>query len=359
MKGPLVAVIVALAACTSAGSSTPTLNTSPSASTGGVAVVVDPTSSTSGMHSIYLIGLNGRVLATAKAANPSPITSWPLASPILNLWSTYATASDTRAYYRDGDASVRYLDRTGATGAVATVPGDAKTRSFFAVSPDDSQIAVSVLDYSTPPIVHIQFYVQNLSGAGTRSPIPVAANVFFWPVGWHAGDVVVQVGQPIPQTTYGAYPDAAAELRVIDPKTGSTVAKVGGPGCGPMPSLATPVGVVCADSSAGAFNVLGWDGKALGFSGPLGTGGASLSTDGRWVATSGTYVLLDSSPGAGSRHVVTTAEGYPGEAGWIDSTHFVYRLANTSQEVMYDITSGYRAPLSVDGILVARIPGGL
>ena len=50
----------------------------------------------------------------------------------------------------------------------------------------------------------MQFYVQDLKSK-SQSPIPTAANFYFWPVGWHSGNIVVQVGGPIPQTVYGAY----------------------------------------------------------------------------------------------------------------------------------------------------------
>src|SRR4029077_11758975 len=137
LNGALVGAMLAVTACTQAGSnnlssSTPSPDMSPSAaasaSPGGVAIVVGQASNAAGKHAVYLIGVNGVILATATAMNPSPISSWPLASPILNLWSTYATASDDRAYYRDGDNSVRYLDRAGGTGEVARVPGDGTKR---------------------------------------------------------------------------------------------------------------------------------------------------------------------------------------------------------------------------------------
>ena len=126
-----------------------------------------------------------------------------------------------------------------------------------------------------------------------------------------------------------------------------------------MASLATPIGVVRADTTAGTFAVVGWDGKPLSFSGTLGTDGASLSTDGKWVATSSTEMMLTGSPVAGSQQLHTATAGYPGEAGWIDASHMVYRIANSSKGAIYNVTSRSSTPLSIDGTLVGRIPGGL
>ncbi len=355
MKPAVAALALALAACTSVGSGN---RVSPQPPPSVLAVVVDPTPNASNVHSVYLVGVDGHVVAHATAANRTTVTTWLAASPILNLWAAYATASGTRAYYLDGDHSVRYLDRAGHTGEVAQVPGGAHSRSFFAVSPNDGQIAVVVFDYSAPPTVQKEFYVQDLT-TGVKSPIATAPNSYFWPVGWHSGNVVVQAGDPIPQTRYAAYSDGATDIALIERTSGSSLATLGRPGCAPVSSLATPVGVVCADSSTGSFNVIGWDGNATSFTGPLGTGGASLSTDGRWVASSGKTMTLTSAPAAGSQHVDTGVAGYPGEAGWIDSSHVVYRIGGSSREAIYDITSKTSATFPFDGILVARIPGGL
>lgn len=322
-----------------------------------MAVVVDTSFSTSNTHSVYLVGLDGHKVASVQAANAPNITSWPAASPINSLWSTYATTSNTRAYYLDGGTSVRYLAPDGSTGKVAEIPADASTRSFFAVSPDDRRIAVSVLDYSSPPIVHMRFYVQDLTG-GPQEPVRIATNLFFWPIGWHGGQVVVQVGQPIPQTLYGAYPDGAIDILLIDPLTGSSVS-VAGTTCLPQPSLATPAGIACSADGGATFRVIGWDGKNASFSGPLGGGGVSLSTDGSRVATTDAKGTVIIESRAGSSPTPTPAVGYPGESGWIDSSHFLYRLAGSAQEAIYDTTRNSIAPLAVEGHVVARLPGGL
>lgn len=359
MKG-----IVALAAIVVTGCSAPAV-TLPSPSPGAsasaratstaIAVMVDTTSSTDHNHTVYLVGFDGKPIASARAANQTPITSWPAASPIASLWSSYAMASDRRVYYLDGDGTVRFLDTEGTTGPVAQVEGGPTSRSFFAVSPDDQYIAVSTLDYSTPPAVRMRFYVQKLTG-GPQQPIQHPENVYFWPIGWHNGRVVVQLGQPFPQTLYGAYPDGATSLWLIDPASGNATT-IGTEGCLPQPSLATPAGIVCADT-AGNFTVVSWDRNAALFSGHMGTGGASLSTDGRSVATSDAKGLVIITPDGTSRAQVPDL-GYPGEAGWLDATHFVFRVAGSTKFAIYDVTAGTETPISVDGTLVGRLPGGL
>lgn len=47
-------------------------------------------------------------------------------------------------------------------------------------------------------------------------------------------------------------------------------------------------------------------------------------------------MTLIGSPTAGSQHLKTTAAGYPGAAGWIDYSHFVYRMETSAQEAIYD-----------------------
>jgi hypothetical protein len=145
---------------------------------------------------------------------------------------------------------------------------------------------------------------------------------------------------------------------LIDPVSENSVT-VGGPTCLPPPSLATPAGIVCVDPSGATFKVLGWDGKETTFSGPVGAGGVSLSTDGRRVATTDATGIIIREPDRSSTRLQTPGLGYPGEAGWIDQSHFVYRITGTNREAIYDITRQVAAPLAVGGELVARLPGGL
>lgn len=323
-----------------------------------MAVLVDNTWNPANTYAVYLIGLDGRIVASTTATKPTSISTWPAASPIASLWSTYATTSNTGVYFRSGDTEVKLLTPNGNIRTVAHLEGGPSSRSFFAVSADDKQIAVSVLDYSSPPTVRMRFYTQDLSGGPQQAVYRPSANTFFWPIGWHDRRIVAQVGAPIPGTLYGAYPEAATNLLLIDPAT-STAVTIGGPDCRPQPSLATPAGIVCADSTGANFKVVGWDGRETSFSGHVGTGGLSLSTDGRSVATSDQNGILIYSSIGSSVRAQTPNIGFPGESGWIDSTHFFYRVADTTRQAIYDVNARSTTVLNLDGHLVARLPGGL
>jgi hypothetical protein len=76
--------------------------------------------------------------------------------------------SDTSVYFPDGDGELRALRPDGSTLIVHKLPNvRGHARAFFAVSPDDRRIAISVFDWSVTPM-NLRIYVEDSDGS--RSP---------------------------------------------------------------------------------------------------------------------------------------------------------------------------------------------
>src|SRR2546423_10683540 len=74
----------------------------------------------------------------------------------------------------------------------------------FAVSPDDSRIAVSVLDFTRKP-THLTLYVDDLHG-GAKNVIFESDSSYVGPVAWRGGLLVLAHAYgPVP---VGAFPPA-------------------------------------------------------------------------------------------------------------------------------------------------------
>jgi hypothetical protein len=113
-----------------------------------------------GRYGIEIVNVDGAVVASATAASP-----------------TYArgpgppgvSTTNDRAYFRDGDTRIRWLAPDGSTGSAATVPGGPMSTVGFAVSPDDTRIAIAALQYrmdqfNNPTVQSLRLYVQSLGG---------------------------------------------------------------------------------------------------------------------------------------------------------------------------------------------------
>ena len=102
----------------------------------------------------------------------------------------YVSASSTALYMLAGDWTVWSLRLPDGKQAVAThLQVGANMEAAFAVSPDDSKIAVSVLDFNRSP-VHVLLYTDNLGG-GDQHVIYESDSDYVWPVAWHSGLLVL------------------------------------------------------------------------------------------------------------------------------------------------------------------------
>src|SRR5256714_13623669 len=101
----------------------------------------------------------------------------------------------------------------------------------FAVRPDDSRIAVAVLDFNRKP-THLTLYVDDLHG-GAKNVIFESDSSYVWPVAWHGGLLVLAHAYgPIPAEALKAAPAQdnpywSVSYNVVDPKTANRVVLIG------------------------------------------------------------------------------------------------------------------------------------
>jgi hypothetical protein len=317
-----------------------------------------------------LLGLDGSVVASVTANNRSDLIGtceydYPTSGKLPKV-----STSAGRVYFLDGDKDVRYVAPDGSTGLATRVPGNSQSVSVFAVSPDDRRIAVTVLDYRSHPVA-IRLYVEDLIGARNRVELPVAYGSYWWPFGWHAGNLVL-AGSP------DRNPGWVESLQVMNPSNGRTVAALGSSSCGPAGSLPTQAGLACwanyQDPLSGrwemAAGTIDWSGKVTIFSTTgVFKGGLSISPDGRYLLAGfdrdGTMKLI-SSPAMGSTAVILPGvHGWASTGGWLDSVHVVIGAIAGGPEnrapglMVVDIQAQSATTLVERMYLVGRLPGGL
>jgi hypothetical protein len=132
-----------------------------------------------------------------RTASLLPITSYA-AQPSLT------SESDSRLYYEDGNADVDYLTPTGQHGVAFTVSRPAGAAIGFAVSPDDTRVAVAVMtnfngDDKTPSSIS-HMYLTAMGGGTTITLFDGSSRSstqpLTWPVGWDGDDLVVAQSLP-------------------------------------------------------------------------------------------------------------------------------------------------------------------
>ena len=316
-----------------------------------------------GHYAVYLAGKDGRVGASIQANGPADLgllTQYEVEPPLVN-------ASNSRVYYLEGDADVRFLLRDGTTGLATHIPGNRHARATFAVSPDDRRVAVSVIDYVTDgpgiaaPHASLHVYVEDLSGGSHHVEIFSSDTLVEWPVGWHAGNLVIG--------TYGALyrPSGTSNYRrdwlgyhVVDPATGSRLATIGASSCGVV--AMARAGAVC-NVSGHDLSLQTWDGSSRTFPRSAGLLGGIVSPDGLRIAA---QQPAASGPGA---VVFATTDGpshpvVPGNPlGWIDDTHLVFTSFSAANALaIWDTDANTSVPIvSVPqgANIIGTLPPGL
>ena len=315
----------------------------PSPLTGAYGVLMSPLTGTN--YTVSLVGIDGRVIASAQASTPSTTTCANAAAAVV---SAPVSTSNSRVYYMDALGVVRYLAPNGDAGRATTVPIGPSRRSMFAVSPDDQRIAVVVDDF-TASGASTRLYVEDLNGGGHHADIFGESGAFtLWPTGWHGTNNLVVA--KVPSCTQGGGPGTAGptEFHVVDPATAIRRFTVGGPGCliaGPP----SPAGAVC-ESDVQA-TVLTWTATTTRSFAIQGFTLAYLSPNGSQVALTlnGETVIQESS------------KTFPGmqACGWIDETHVFSGGDAQRQPRVGDVTTGNVVPIAAQGDCVGRLPGGL
>lgn len=255
---------------------------------------------------ISLVESDGKVVASttspASDLEPVPFPGTPFAQlptrpygiggvccgVILPQFST----SLRRAYFVSGPNELRFLAVDGTTGGAATLPNvKGRTQAVFAVSPDDTRIALSVFDWSARPM-KVTLTVEDLGGSN-RVDIFSSTSLHEWPVAWHAGLLVVAVGSVLGG---GPNPYAAVSYHLVDSTNGLRRAALGSEACpviGPLVDDGALCNSVCTGGDVhnvppGAqvcVNMIDWSGKqrvVLRYTDPNAIGTwAALSPDGQ------------------------------------------------------------------------------
>jgi hypothetical protein len=345
--------------------SSPSPGTSPAGAT-TYAVLVDLFAG-GNSYNVAVVGGNAQVVASAHAAKRSGITD--------AIELPYVGVSKSRIYYLDGDRDVRYLKTDGTTGLATSVPGTSQVHAAFAVSPDDSRIAVALLDYSVSPVA-LTLYVEDVGGAH-HSVIFTSNTKYLWPVAWHSGQLVVAYIGPnatpfkskvyfynsrdLTNYPYGPNPYGGINFHVINPVTAVREAIISGGGAS---GLLTKAGTAVVQGQA-----VDWAGNAILWDSPNDYGSfsaaGSLSPDGTMIAaccpqrgSNGALVIWY--PGGRTRLLtvmVTSADW----VGWLDNTHLVtgfYQSSDGSPAVV-DVSSNAVIPVDAHGFVAAIFPSDL
>ncbi len=340
---------------------------------GSVAVIESNSTRQGATYDIVLVDSAGvvhrRVTAKLPLIKPNQTIDFPLVS-----------ASDNLVYYLDGDTQIRSISLSGtATPPVKTLADGATKAVTFAVSPDNSQIAVSVmaqqpsLDLSTG-----RGYVEDL--ADSDHHLDLFANTgtdsFRWPVGWQRQNIVDAVGQGFCAPGSPAPQGCIASYHVIDSTNGHRVATACETAQGQstenadslLPTgLPTGAGTACVEttSSTTSFSSnelsVDWAGKAhtvLG-TGSIPVNNCFLAPDAAALACSDnlTEVLaIVSANGTtknfGRRYTVL---------GWVDAKHLIVDIDATNLGVLA-IDTGEVVPVpfadASNAQLATTMPGG-
>ncbi len=195
----------------------------------------------------------------------------------------YVSTTLASLYYLDGDSVVHGMRINSAPPADVKLDVPSGSEAAFAVSPDDSKIAVAVLDYTKTP-VHLTLYVDDLAG-GHKHVIFESSSSYVWPVAWHSGLLVLAHAYgPFEESIAPAAPArdnpySAISYHVVDPATANRQVLMGA--CtvsGPL----SPAGSGCIQGGT-----IDWLGNTTDWStNDWGTrsSAAALSPDGQWVA---------------------------------------------------------------------------
>ena len=168
---------------------TPTPSPTPSAPVvANPLAVIGSQNADTGPYKLGLVNAQGVVVAAVTANTPSDYYS--TGDP--NITST----SDSRLYYEDGNTNIDYLTSTGQHGVAFTVSRPNGAVVAFAVSPDDSRVAVAVLtNFNGDPPYTSHMYLMAMGGGIQQTLFDGNSKSgtapLTWPVGWDGDNLVV------------------------------------------------------------------------------------------------------------------------------------------------------------------------
>jgi len=328
----------------SAAAAAPTPS-SPPAVTSAYGVLVGSLSGSS--FTVSLIGTDGKVVASSEASTPPLVTCANAAGAPLPL---PISTSNSRAYFMDAQGVVRFLAPSGNSGRATALPaGTSSRRAMFAVSPDDSRIAVIVNDYTASGAA-TRLYVEDLNGGGNHLDLFSESGArTLWPIGWHgANNLVVAV---VPSCTQGGGPFCCGvqELHVVDPATAARRFTLGGITSCPIVGSPSPAGVICWDGSTS--KVFNWTAATIRSYPMQGPEVQLLSPSGSQVA------LIDNT----GTTFLGTKISMPGlyACVWMDEAHVLAGGDSQHQPRVGNLGDGSVVPVAAQGDCGGRLPGGL
>jgi len=270
--------------------------------------------------------------------------------------------SSTRVYFLDGESTVKSLSPEGSVQTVMKISAPDNSQVVFAVSPDDKRIAVSVITLARSRVAasfNDVMYIEDIGTGANRVNLYSSTTDGKWPVGWHAGQLVVGVG---PSDLFSfENPYGAIAYRVADPATGH---ELGALDC--AQGLLVAAGTACASGwcttgsscGSGTLGMQAWDGTKTPFAIPAGqppriftafANAAELSPDGVSIATSAisaqpSFAVETMLFKNGSSSILTLL-GSP--LGWLDSSHVL--VSSVSAVWIVDVNNP-AAPTMMQGL---------
>jgi hypothetical protein len=379
MKTVLVSIAVLIAACSqppvAVATPTPSSSAKPTAAApsptpsptlvGSYAVVVNNFLTDGGStYTLSIVAADGHVAAGATARKRT----------VPGVQVGNLSTSATTVYYLDGDSDVRYLRPDGSGGLATHIALPAKHVAAFAVSPDDHRIAVSVLDFTRYP-VGTRLYAEDLNGGGNHIELFSSTNVMEYPVGWHAGHLVMALGLNVqPQNYFDRFAQARG-YHVADAQSGKQLLSLCSGADTYRPE--SPAGAECITFRSAA--VVAWAGGAralplarkpdatsgvcplMGPLSPTGVVASDIVSSSQGGCGGGPGIFLVTALGGVSTQPVTS-NVVP--VGWVDATHLIvdaslYTGSSTAALSIFDISSKASARIQAPGFFAAVLPGTL
>jgi hypothetical protein len=369
-------------------SPTPPASLSASATPGVAPLMIVMSQSDQAHYTISLIAINGRTVAHTTAAygdqkavpfpgsaaggSPSgmaaPATqfiasqrqpSLPNAGVCCDAFLPTLSTSNTRVYFPDGPTAVRYLGGDGSTGLATSLPNPtATTRAVFAVSPDDQRIAIGVFDWSSVGPMVSTVTVQGLQGGAHSVEVERSASVYGWPVGWHAGNLVLA---RIPAFGGAPNPNAATAYSLVNSSTGENLGYLGGMTC-PVVGPLSRAGTACVAARCHCIMAADWSSvqnPTYTYADPSEFNWAALSPSGHAVIFSEIY---GPRTGAGiwrDGSVTFKTTWSSGPSQWLDETHAAFSCQGGGCYTIENLAGGTTAQVTLPGEIAGVLPGGL
>jgi len=329
--------------------------TSPETRGPSSAVLVDLTSSPTA-YTISLVDTDGGVALTMTGLKRTELVTHD--GTAIRL--PYVSTTKASLYYLDGDSVVHGFRINSAPPADIRLDVPSGSEAAFAVSPDDSEIAVSVLDFTVKP-VRVTLYTDSLAG-GHKHVIFQSTSNYVWPVAWHSGLIVLAHAYgPYEESIAAAAPArdnpySAVSYHLVDPANANRKVLMGA--CtvsGPL----SPAGSGCIQGGS-----IDWQGNVSEAWSQTDWGtrssAAALSPDGQWMAATS-----PDNPAAmaiyernGNVYTYVDGPGLHDWAGWIDDKHIIVgsELAGWHPTVTDVIDGGVVHPVAARGFFAAVFP---